>query len=64
MPQVLDFLLEQMALEGLERHTNLLQQEQNLAEVLYVVVHSPGEGNHVVRLHQARLQPHAGQNIL
>jgi len=57
MPQALDFLLEQVALGGLERDTGLLQQEKDLTEVPDVLVHGPGEDDPVVQVHQARLPP-------
>jgi len=56
-PRVLDFFLIQVALGGLERDTGLFQQEDDFEKVPDGLVHGPGEDNHVVQVHQARLPP-------
>jgi len=51
MPQVLDLLLEQLALGGLEGDTGLFQQEKDFMEVPDVLAYGPGEDDHVVQVH-------------
>jgi len=57
MPQVLDLVLEQVALGGLEGDTGFFQQKEDFTEVPDVIVHGLGEDNHAVQVDQARFSP-------
>jgi len=58
VPQ-LELLLEEMALERLDRDTGLPGEEQYFPPVPDMVVHRPGEDNDIVQVDSARLPPEA-----
>ena len=63
VPQ-LELLLEEMALERLDRDTGLPGEEQYFPPVPDMVVHRPGEDNDIMQVASARLPPEAQKHIV